>query len=139
VPIHSRLVNAWRNVRDAEKYIWCNPIVSGMSITFSTVQWGFKHVTLQCHFNQPRPFSHYRAKEAFDFDGHRFIEKKPLRHRGILIHWNPLLLYHQTAFSFNFCQLTNSIKLNNSTNDFYYQFTPLRAFVRNLIDSWSSI
>ena len=24
MPIHSRLVNAWRNVRDAEKYIWCN-------------------------------------------------------------------------------------------------------------------
>ena len=55
-------------------------------LTFSTVQWGFKHVTLQCHFNQPRPFSHYRAKEAFDFDGHRFIEKKHLRHKGILIH-----------------------------------------------------
>lgn len=32
--------------------------------------------TLQCHFNQPRPFSHYRAKEASDFDGHRFTKKK---------------------------------------------------------------
>ena len=73
VPIHSRLVNAWRNVRDAEKnftttFFWCKRSIP-VCLTFIV---GF--VTLQCHFNQPRPFSHYRAKEASDFDGHRFYK-----------------------------------------------------------------
>ena len=42
-------------------------------------------VTLQCHFNQPRPFSHYRAKEASDFDGHRFYHNGLYDKRALLI------------------------------------------------------
>ena len=110
MPIHSRLVNAWRNVRDAEKYIWCNRSNCPVCLTFSTV-WGFKHVTLQCHFNQPRPFSHYRAKEAFDFDGHRFIKTFTtqghtnslkssivISPNGIFLQLLPINKFHQTKY-----------------------------------------
>ena len=90
VPIHSRLVNAWRNVRDAEKnftttFFWCKRSIP-VCLTFIV---GF--VTLQCHFNQPRPFSHYRAKEASDFDGHRFHKMLNLRRE--------ILYYSTSVFS----------------------------------------
>ena len=61
-------------------------VVSPVCLTFIV---GF--VTLQCHFNQPRPFSHYRAKEASDFDGHRFHKMLNLRRE--------ILYYSTSVFS----------------------------------------
>ena len=87
-----------------------------------------RFVTLQCHFNQPRPFSHYRAKEASDFDGHRFTERFSLRQESLYTYFETIRSRSAKIPLKKFC-----LYLQLLIRYTYHSFTPLRAFIYSFL------